>query len=72
MSLTVPPKFSCWNFLLVSQPPTHCPPLVQRLRAKLQVADAHLTIEAIRGFGFRAVPSKVTHGSESRAERRWA
>jgi DNA-binding response OmpR family regulator len=29
--------------------------LVQRLRAKLQVADAPLTLEAVRGFGFRAV-----------------
>ena len=28
--------------------------LVQRLRAKLQVAGADLRIEAIRGFGFRA------------------
>lgn len=47
--------------------------LVQRLRAKLQVADAHLTVEAIRGFGFRAVPSSVRRGSESREEeRRWA
>lgn len=46
--------------------------LVQRLRAKLQVADLHLTIEAIRGFGFRAAPSSVNHGSESREERRWA
>ncbi len=31
--------------------------LVQRLRAKLQIADAPLTVEAVRGFGFRAVPS---------------
>jgi DNA-binding response OmpR family regulator len=46
--------------------------LVQRLRAKLQVADLHLTIEAIRGFGFRTVTSRVGHGSESREERRWA
>jgi DNA-binding response OmpR family regulator len=46
--------------------------LVQRLRAKLQVADAQLTIEAIRGFGFRAVASSVDRGSESRQERRWA
>jgi hypothetical protein len=95
--LTVPPKFSCWNFSLVSQPPNPLlsPPgraisfrelrascwgdspelpadiysvraLVQRLRAKLQVADAHLTVEAIRGFGFRAVLSSVGRGSESR------
>jgi hypothetical protein len=28
--------------------------LVQRLRAKLQVADAGVEIEAIRGYGFRA------------------
>jgi DNA-binding response OmpR family regulator len=46
--------------------------LVQRLRAKLQVADAQLTIEAIRGFGFRAVASSVDQGSEGRRERRWA
>lgn len=46
--------------------------LVQRLRAKLQVAEAHLTVEAVRGFGFRAVPSSVGEGSESREERRWA
>ena len=46
--------------------------LVQRLRAKLQVADAKLTIEAIRGFGFRAVASSVDHGSKGRRERRWA
>jgi DNA-binding winged helix-turn-helix (wHTH) protein len=46
--------------------------LVQRLRAKLQVADAQLTIEAIRGFGFRAVASSVDRASESRQERRWA
>ena len=46
--------------------------LVQRLRAKLQVADAHFTVEAIRGFGFRAVPSNAGHGSEGRETRRWA
>ena len=46
--------------------------LVQRLRAKLQVADAHLTIEAIRGFGFRAVPSNAGHRSGGREARRWA
>jgi DNA-binding response OmpR family regulator len=28
--------------------------LIQRLRAKLQAADARVTIEAVRGFGFRA------------------
>ena len=31
--------------------------LVQRLRAKLQTADAPMTIEAVRGFGFRAITS---------------
>ena len=46
--------------------------LVQRLRAKLQVADAQVTIESIRGFGFRATPSGVDDGSERREERRWA
>lgn len=47
--------------------------LVQRLRAKLQVADAHLTVESIRGFGFRAAPSSGGRASESREEeRRWA
>jgi len=28
--------------------------LIQRLRAKLQAAEARVTIEAVRGFGFRA------------------
>jgi DNA-binding response OmpR family regulator len=46
--------------------------LVQRLRAKLQVAEAEVTIESIRGFGFRATPSGVDDGSERREERRWA
>ena len=46
--------------------------LVQRLRAKLQVADAKVTIESIRGFGFRATRSGVDDGSERRQERRWA
>jgi DNA-binding response OmpR family regulator len=46
--------------------------LVQRLRAKLQVAEAQVTIEAIRGFGFRAVPPSLDRGSESRARRQWA
>lgn len=46
--------------------------LVQRLRAKLQVARAPLTVEAIRGFGFRAVPSSGGHGFGSREERRGA
>lgn len=40
--------------------------LVQRLRAKLQVADAPLTIEAIRGFGFRAVDSRIRERPEDR------
>ena len=40
--------------------------LVQRLRAKLQVADAPLTIEAIRGFGFRAVDSRMSERSNER------
>jgi DNA-binding winged helix-turn-helix (wHTH) protein len=31
--------------------------LVQRLRAKLQVVNVQLTLEAVRGFGFRAVVS---------------
>lgn len=46
--------------------------LVQRLRAKLQVARAPLTVEAIRGFGFRAVPSSVSLVSERRVERKGA
>jgi DNA-binding response OmpR family regulator len=46
--------------------------LVQRLRAKLQVADSQVTIESIRGFGFRAVPPSLDHGSEREEERRWA
>jgi DNA-binding response OmpR family regulator len=46
--------------------------LVQRLRAKLQVADAQVTIESIRGFGFRATASDLDQGSERRGERRWA
>jgi two-component system, OmpR family, response regulator MtrA len=46
--------------------------LVQRLRAKLQVAEAQVTIESIRGFGFRATLSGVDEGSERREERRWA
>jgi DNA-binding response OmpR family regulator len=43
--------------------------LVQLLRAKLQVANSRLAIEAIRGFGFRAVASGVSQGPESREER---
>lgn len=43
--------------------------LVQRLRAKLQVAHAPLTIEAIRGFGFRAVASSVDEGESHREKR---
>jgi hypothetical protein len=44
--------------------------LVQRLRAKLQVANADVTIEAIRGFGFRAgaVPSDRFGPGEERRE----
>jgi DNA-binding response OmpR family regulator len=34
--------------------------LIQRLRAKLQAADAHVTIEAVRGFGFRATTGDAT------------
>jgi hypothetical protein len=44
--------------------------LVQRLRAKLQVAEARVTIESIRGFGFRATPSGLDDGSERGEERR--
>jgi DNA-binding response OmpR family regulator len=44
--------------------------LVQRLRAKLQVGNAPLTIEAIRGFGFRAVASSMTQGSSGIHEAR--
>jgi DNA-binding response OmpR family regulator len=39
--------------------------LVQRLRAKLQVADAGVRIEAVRGYGFRAteaIMAEVGHG----------
>ena len=46
--------------------------LVQRLRAKLQVADSRVTIESIRGFGFRAAPPGVHEGPVPRVERRWA
>lgn len=46
--------------------------LVQRLRAKLQVADAQVTIESIRGFGFGAVHSSLDDASARRDERRWA
>ena len=34
--------------------------LIQRLRAKLQAADAGVTIEAVRGFGFRAATLDAT------------
>lgn len=40
--------------------------LVQRLRAKLQVAGAELVIEAIRGYGFRAVGTATRLDSELR------
>jgi DNA-binding response OmpR family regulator len=43
--------------------------LVQRLRAKLQVARADVTIEAIRGFGFRATDSTVRGRFRTREER---
>ena len=46
--------------------------LVQRLRAKLQVADAQVTIESIRGFGFRATPASLDRASDREDERRWA
>jgi DNA-binding response OmpR family regulator len=42
--------------------------LVQRLRAKLQVAEAQVTIEAVRGFGFRAVVSTMSERSEAPEE----
>jgi DNA-binding winged helix-turn-helix (wHTH) protein len=44
--------------------------LVQRLRAKLHVADADITIQAIRGFGFRAatVPNERFGTDEERRE----
>jgi DNA-binding response OmpR family regulator len=45
--------------------------LVQRLRAKLQVCEADLGIESIRGFGFRAVvPGRIHWLADG--ERRWA
>jgi two-component system, OmpR family, response regulator MtrA len=34
--------------------------LIQRLRAKLQAADADVTIEAVRGFGFRSATRNTT------------
>jgi len=37
--------------------------LVQRLRAKLEVAGGTLRIEAVRGFGFRAEPHPVPSAS---------
>lgn len=46
--------------------------LVQRLRAKLQVTRSPLLVEAIRGFGFRAVATTMSQGSGSRAEQRGA
>jgi DNA-binding response OmpR family regulator len=42
--------------------------LVQRLRAKLQVAHAPLAIESIRGFGFRAVSSRLDEERSFREE----
>jgi two-component system response regulator MtrA len=46
--------------------------LVQRLRAKLQVAQADLSIEAIRGFGFRSVVPSMCEPFEKREERKGA
>ena len=43
--------------------------LVQRLRAKLQVARADLTIEAVRGFGFRASTRAVVDVGEAEHRR---
>jgi len=43
--------------------------LVQRLRAKLQVALADLTIEAVRGFGFRASTRAVRDAGEAEHRR---
>lgn len=37
--------------------------LVQRLRAKLHVANAEVSIEAIRGFGFRAMLANDSKGA---------
>jgi two-component system, OmpR family, response regulator MtrA len=36
--------------------------LIQRLRSKLQVADADLRIEAIRGYGFRTSETELEAG----------
>jgi two-component system response regulator MtrA len=46
--------------------------LVQRLRAKLQVAHADVTVEAVRGFGFRAAPSADSFGPGIRSQPRGA
>ncbi len=43
--------------------------LVQRLRVKLQVTEARLAIESIRGFGFRAVASDVDEEGSHRDRR---
>jgi len=40
--------------------------LIQRLRAKLQSADAGVAIEAVRGFGFRASTRSATMAAEGR------
>jgi len=37
--------------------------LIQRLRAKLQAAEARVTIEAVRGFGFRATIGDQPRGA---------
>jgi DNA-binding response OmpR family regulator len=44
--------------------------LVQRLRAKLAVADAQLTVESIRGFGFRASTSTSEEWNDAGEELR--
>jgi two-component system response regulator MtrA len=43
--------------------------LVQRLRSKLQVAEADLRIEAIRGYGFRASGEPDHEAGRSRLRR---
>ena len=41
--------------------------LIQRLRAKLQVADAPMGIASVRGFGFRAEPTSAARSLQLRA-----
>jgi two-component system, OmpR family, response regulator MtrA len=43
--------------------------LVQRLRSKLQVAEADLRIEAIRGYGFRVTEEGGREAARSRLRR---